>query len=70
MGAPKAKRPGESAPSRPFLLGGERDRYLFFLDVFRVFRFAVFLAAGFRFAVFFFGAISPSLRLSASLEAE
>ena len=58
MGTPqKAKRPGES-PSRPFL-PEESERYF----LFEVFRFA-FRAAGLFFAVFlfFFGAISASLR--------
>jgi hypothetical protein len=45
-------------PSRPFL-PEESDRYRF-LEVFLFF--VAFLAAGFLFAVFFFGAISPSLR--------
>jgi len=56
--SPKAKRPGDS-PSRPFL-PEEIERYLRRVAVFRF----AFLAAGLRFAVFlfFFGAISPSLR--------
>jgi hypothetical protein len=53
----KAKRPGES-PSRPYL-PEESERY-FLLEVFRF----AFRAAGLFFAVFlfFFGAISASLR--------